>query len=498
MAYWSSVMMSRSLGLLLLGVEPARGYPGMTAVSPASVGDALPDYVATPFPEGMLGTWNPAAPPQSILGPLAYEFITAGGGAFSAQRDPATGDVWLTILAGQTFRVRENSMQYCFGYTAPDVREQSPFSVNSTSDSAVTFCWRDGLAGMQTHTTGCSGCDCAKITITLKDKDNAELTFWQSPPVIHAHIMLKRAAKAPTMKQITKTLPKPYENCKITDQCIPWQFCPPSTNTTVTEMASAPQRPAGCAYAAMMQARQRGLLPAAEAESQQVSGSVDPEGPQTCFQLNGDNLAINDILPEKLRYDIPDIKMQIIKPTGPCDPCNVSYAVSALLKENEYVAVGFKGQSWEGETPSHPTDKRPCYFGMCVDPFDNFTTDRIAVGYATSARGACVREMISEDIVGEPSDVDFEIFSGTSVARTAGRTVMHFTVPQHWPKAPAPVPGLKSDGYFRVMWARGTVSGGRGCNASIGFHGIDRGVAPLEWLQINSHNCVFDSPDSIM
>ena len=39
-------------------------------------------------------------------------------GAFSAQRDPRTGDVWFTILEGQVFRVRDTRMQYCFGYTA--------------------------------------------------------------------------------------------------------------------------------------------------------------------------------------------------------------------------------------------------------------------------------------------------------------------------------------------------------------------------------------------
>jgi len=32
---------------------------------------------------------------------------------------------------------------------------------------------------------------------------------------------------------------------------------------------------------------------------------------------------------------------------------------------------------------------------MCIDPFDSFTSDRIAVGYATSSHGSCVREMIS-------------------------------------------------------------------------------------------------------
>jgi hypothetical protein len=66
--------------------------------------------------------------------------------------------------------------------------------------------------------------------------------------------------------------------------------------------------------------------------------------------------------------------------------------------------------------------------------------------------------------------------------------VMRFTLSQHWPEA------LPSDGYFRVMWAQGAVSGSdRGCAADLGFHGINRGVAPLEWLNHNSRPCVFDT-----
>jgi hypothetical protein len=52
---------------------------------------------------------------------------------------------------------------------------------------------------MQTHAKDCRGCDCAAITISLPDPeepDKAELTFWQSPPVIHAHLQLKRAGPA--------------------------------------------------------------------------------------------------------------------------------------------------------------------------------------------------------------------------------------------------------------------------------------------------------------
>ena len=34
---------------------------------------------------------------------------------------------------------------------------------------------------------------------------------------------------------------------------------------------------------------------------------------------------------------LQDIKLQIHKPSGPCDPCNVSYAVSAALGPDEYL-----------------------------------------------------------------------------------------------------------------------------------------------------------------
>ena len=50
----------------------------------------------TAFPEAMMGVWTPklGVTPQSILGPLSYEFLAGSAGGFQALRDPATGDVW--------------------------------------------------------------------------------------------------------------------------------------------------------------------------------------------------------------------------------------------------------------------------------------------------------------------------------------------------------------------------------------------------------------------
>lgn len=116
---------------------------------------------------------------------------------------------------------------------------------------------------------------------------------------------------------------------------------------------------------------------------------------------------------------------------------------------------------------------------MCVDAYDNFTTNRIGVGYASPELGHCVREMVMKDIVGEPVDAPVPMFNNTSVERHNGRTIVRFTVSQHWPVVNA---SLLQDGPFRVMWAIGKVSGHAGCQATIGFHGINRGVAPIRWL----------------
>ena len=90
----------RSIVALALALAGAHAFPNMK-VKEADLKDSVPEFAETAFPEGILGKWMPSGAPQSILGPLAYEFLAAGVGAFSAQRDPATGDVWFTILDGQ-------------------------------------------------------------------------------------------------------------------------------------------------------------------------------------------------------------------------------------------------------------------------------------------------------------------------------------------------------------------------------------------------------------
>ena len=85
--------------------------------------------------------------------------------------------------------------------------------------------------------------------------------------------------------------------------------------------------------------------------------------------------------------------------------------MSAAIDEDEYIALGFKGESGEGKFYSNGTNRtelektqRPCYFGMCVDSYDNYTSNRIALGYASSTYGSCVREMVATEYVGAPQD----------------------------------------------------------------------------------------------
>jgi hypothetical protein len=442
----------------------------------------------TPFPEAMFGVWEPkkGEPVHSILGPLSSSMITFHAGAFSALRDRKTGDVWFTMLVGQAFHVSGNEMQYCFGEEV--VFEQSPFSVHSVSDTNVTFCWRTGGRGMPTHTRGCTGCDCASIQMTLTDANTLHFQFWQSRPVLHTDMKLVRSKPEPSFAWAVKALmPSPYTQCRIKDRR--------STNVhgeidSQTNSTTLPM-PAGCPLSASLFAKRDPTVARLVDDAMALD---DSKSANKCRQLNGLNHLL-DKIPIYPTMNVPDVRLQYKIPTTDCNPCDVSYSLSAKINEDEYISVGFKGQSWEGSADmkgfflpyDYPPEKaRPCYFGMCVDPFDNYTSDRIALGYASSS-GSCVREMVSKNVVGTPTDVDYKILKQTSVERARGRTILRFTVSQ------TPFKHRTFDS-FRVMWAIGKVSGGSGCAADVGFHGSSRGVAPISWLgAINSLPCAFSS-----
>ena len=140
--------------------------PGIMALSLAVTAAASGAVSNTTFPEGMLGIWTPklGSTPQSILGPLSYEFLAGSAGGFQALRDESTGDVWFTLLMGQAFRVSGDQMQYCFSgdvagsnQSHGTLMEQSPFSVApGQNETFIRFCWRTGLKGMPTHTANCT------------------------------------------------------------------------------------------------------------------------------------------------------------------------------------------------------------------------------------------------------------------------------------------------------------------------------------------------------
>lgn len=298
--------------------------------------------------------------------------------------------------------------------------------------------------------------------------------------MIHANFTFtKSSSHQPSMtKAIWTTTVFPYQQCTFRDHYGPnIPGMPDLRNKTGFKL------PGGCARKALSKAGGNTdiapLLEEASASLDQVDANSG-----SCHQLNGVNL-IYDSLAKLSRpshvMDIPDVRLQYRKPRLPCNPCLVSYSVSAKIKEDEYISVGFKGQSWEHKEPYPPEYVRPCYFGMCVDSYDNFTSDRIALGYASSSYGGCVREMVSDNYVGTPRDVDYKILSKTTVERAGDRTVLRFTIMQHWR---VPLDPILPDGPFRLMWAIGKVSGGSGCTADIRYHEHRRGVSPLDWLVI--------------
>jgi len=445
----------------------------------------------TPFAEKLFGAYTRkvGVPTKAILGPIAYNFLPS----MSVLRDPDTNDVWFTLLSGQMWHVIGNETQYCFGPAATKtLGEQSPFSVDTITETSVNFCWRRGLRGMPTQAKGCFGCDCARILLNLTDPDTLHVQFWMSPPVLHADVMFVRSGTQPTFqKAIESTMTDPYKQCQIRGHYGPNV---PGEPSLTTAPPSTSQFSGGCAQAV----RDIAAMNMRSDDLHQPVSTNDASGGKICAQLNGVNLKIDQLArwtQPKMVMNVSDVKVQYTTPARPCAPCDVSYAVSAKTEDDEYIAVGFKGRSWEKDfpyAPEHPL--RPCYFGMCVDSFDNFTSDRIALGY--TAHGGCVREMVAKNIIGAPSDVNYKILKDTSVERVGGRTVLRFTVSQHWQWDD----GLnKTDGPWRMMWAIGRVTPVTGnhmlgaCAATIGYHAHHRGVAPLHWLQtLGSTRCTFD------
>jgi hypothetical protein len=316
----------------------------------------------------------------------------------------------------------------------------------------------------------------------MPTEDTLTFQFWQSPPVLHADIKLKRtSAGPPDMSAITSTMDTPYTQCTFKDHYGPnFPVNPslrPNTTSTFAQHSAAYKTLAGptsvgCAAGLKMRASVQKAISDATAE-------LDPNAAGECRQLNGVNLELSKATPFKHFDPIPDVKVQYIPPTMPCAPCDVAYSVSAAIGEDEYIGVGFKGQSWEAKFPISPfNEKRPCYFGMCVDKYDNFTSDRLAIGYS-GGTGACFREMVSPNLIGSPVDVPTgsKIMKNVGVTRQASRTVLKFTLSQHWPDV------MPNDGPWRIMWATGKVVSATTCASSLGYHAKNRGVAPLYWLK---------------
>jgi len=230
------------------------------------------------LPDSMLGVWTPLTTdesPQAILGPMAANFPQ-----FSAGKDPATGDTWMSLLPGQLFRESGRNMQYCFSeyeFGVPlSTSEQAPFFVFSSSADKVVFCYRDSPGamhpGMATHKAGCTGCDCASITITQAAADSLEFLFQMSPPVHHAHFVLNRTGAPPPFSAYQKTLAGAA--CTFNNHTGPLQPAGPQSLIDFPDRFGQPEEelesstgerrrtyPPGCAMAHALSQRPSALAP---------------------------------------------------------------------------------------------------------------------------------------------------------------------------------------------------------------------------------------------
>lgn len=410
------------------------------------------------LPDAFLGTWTPIGnhtAVAAILGPVEVP-------TFTMAHDKKKGDYWMSVITGQVFRIRtdesgQDVMQYCFASLAT-----SPFVVDTNEDNFIRFCYKTGDR-MESHKvledgSLATGCDAAQINLELHDNGQLELTFYMSPPVRHAWALYERTGDSPPIGS--------YILANAGGKCDPLNPLPPT-------LGGSP-----CPVINYKKQQLKNAQPAALPER---------EGP-VCRQYNHGGLRPSDSDPNRM-----DVKLQYAVPEDSCWPCNVTYAVSAAIAEDEYVGFGFKGIGYRKELLPGPDGAvtwnvtRSSYFGMSKDDFDRTRTQAdIVLGYAGGSTGDCIREMKSEQYVGAPTDVagSPNLFDA-SVERVNGRTVMHFTVEQHVGQTDEEIAHFFNAEQLsqRTMWAIGPMAGA-GCEAEVQFHHA-RGLSPLAWFGMN-------------
>lgn len=415
---------------------------------------------AVTIPDAFLGTWKPVGNHSSvaaILGPVEVP-------TFTMAHNKRNGDYWMSVITGQVFRVRtteegEDVMQYCFAQVAT-----SPFVVDTIEDNLIRFCYKTGDR-MESHRilddgSLATGCNAAKIEVELHDNGQLELSFYMSPPIRHAWAVYDRTGDSPSIAS--------YIAANLGGACDPLNPGPPTA-----EMLNASPCP-------MINHKRQQLKQASPAALPEREGTV-------CRRYNHGGLRPSDTDPNAM-----DVRLQYTVPEGSCWPCNVTYAVSAAIAEDEYIGFGFKGIGYRRELLPGPDGAitwnvtRPSYFGMTKDDFDlDRTQAGIVLGYAGSA-GSCLREMKAENYAGAPTDVkgNPNLFDA-SVERANGRTVMHFTVEQKVGQNDTEIAHFFNAEQLsqRTMWAIGSVEGAD-CDATIKFHRA-RGVSPLAWFAMN-------------
>jgi hypothetical protein len=367
---------------------------------------------AVELPHAFLGTWTPIGHTsvKAILGPAGIPSLT-----LSKDLTIHRGDYGMSFIPGQVFRVRGDVMQYCFAHVAT-----SPFVVDTVEDNLIRFCYHTGER-MPTHKllangSLATGCDASKIELELHDNGNLEFSFWMSPPIRHAWGVYKRSGPGPPVTW--------YHITNLGGGCDPLHPGPPTLGSQLDASSAS-------------------MCPVLHAKKQQLELAMPTTEDNEISEDEGDGA---EKKPTCRRYDHSwaswglskedkvDILLKYTVPRGlRCWPCKVSYAVSAAIAEDEYIALGFKGIGYRG-LKNHKEVLRPNYFGMSTDEVDRErTTGAIVLGYAGGSAGSCVREMKAENYAGAPSDVpgNESQLIDPLVQRLKGRIIISFFIVQH-------------------------------------------------------------------
>jgi hypothetical protein len=272
--------------------------------------------------------------------------------------------------------------------------------------------------------------------LNLVSSDILVLKVSISPPVVHAHIVLKKTSS------VVAPVPLPFSGSINNYSCVPFQGPPGPSPPPASHARLVLGQHSGMSGGCPLRFRSKLASPA---HKPKLPPGANTAGP-FCYQLN-------DAMGYQLAWSV-DL---------------VANTVSVTL------SVNAAGGDWVG-------------LGFAPD-FPGMNGSDIVLGYVASNGESCVQSLYAEEYVGPPTSINATLdITDPAASYAAGRVSVSFTRPVKSGHNPLQLHPSPESVPFLLMYATGP-GPYNDCVAMPGYHQNTRGFSSVDWVNPST---VFD------